>query len=59
MRDPLRDLPRVIHSSIAIAFASFTLMVTALYVTFPMSVMRENETPVVVSLLAPISMTVC
>jgi hypothetical protein len=50
MRDPVRDLPHVINSSMTIAFTSFTLMVTALYVALPMSTMRENDTPVVVCL---------
>jgi amino acid transporter len=50
MKDPVRDLPRVLVSSITIAATSFTLMVTALYIVLPMSKVRANETPVVVSL---------
>jgi amino acid transporter len=48
MKDPLQDLPKTIKSSMSIALATFTLMVSSLYVVLPMSAIRQNETPVLV-----------
>jgi hypothetical protein len=50
MKNPVRDLPRVLNSAISIAATGFTLMVTALYIVLPMSIVREKDTPVVVRL---------
>ena len=50
MKNPVRDLPRVLVSSISIVATSFTLTVAALYIVLPMSKVRASETPVVVSL---------
>jgi hypothetical protein len=50
MKNPVRDLPRVLNSAISIAATGFTLMVTALYIVLPMSIIREKDTPVVVRL---------
>ena len=50
MKDPVRDLPRVLNSSMSIAIMAFTLTVTALYIVLPMSTVREKEIPVVVRL---------
>jgi amino acid transporter len=49
MKD-VRDLPRVINSSILIAMIGFTLMVTALYIVLPISTLRENDIPLIVCL---------
>ncbi|KAN0072291.1 large neutral amino acids transporter small subunit 1 [Elaphomyces granulatus] len=46
MKD-VRDLPRVINSSILIAMIGFTLMVTALYIVLPISTLRENDIPLI------------
>ena len=50
MKDPVRDLPRVLNSAISIVATGFTLTVTALYIVLPMSIVREKDTPVVVRL---------
>jgi hypothetical protein len=50
MKDPVRDLPRVLKSAISIVATGFTLTATALYIVLPMSTVRENDTPAVVCL---------
>lgn len=50
MKDPVRDLPRVLNSAMFIVATGFTLTVTALYIVLPMSMVREKDTPVVVRL---------
>jgi L-type amino acid transporter 6 len=51
MRDPARDLPRVINTAMAIVIIGFVLMDIALYVAVPIEAMRDNSTPAVVSSL--------
>ena len=51
MRDPVRDLPRVINTAMAVVIVGFVLMDVALYVAVPIEAMRSNSTPTVVSSL--------
>jgi len=48
MKDPARDLPRVLNTAMAIVVTGFTLTVTSLYIVLPMSTIREKETPIAV-----------
>lgn len=48
MKNPARDLPRVLNSAMSIVVIGFTLTVTALYIVLPISVVREKDTPIVV-----------
>ena len=50
MKEPARDLPRVLNSAMAIVTTGFTLTALAFYIVLPVSVVRENNTPAVVSL---------
>lgn len=49
MRDPARDLPRVINIAMAVVIIGFVLMDIALYIAVPLEAMRDNSTPAVVS----------
>jgi amino acid transporter len=49
MKNPKRDLPRVLHSAMFIVLTSFALMNTALYICLPFESMRTSSTTVVVS----------
>jgi hypothetical protein len=48
MKDPIRDLPRVINTAMIIVIVGFVLMNMALYIAVPIQHMRETSTPVVV-----------
>ena len=52
MRDPARDLPRVINTAMAVVIIGFVLMDVALYIAVPIEAMRDNSTPAVVSSLS-------
>jgi L-type amino acid transporter 6 len=51
MKDPVRDLPRVINTAMTTVITGFVLMNTALYVCVPMKTLRENSTVAVVKSL--------
>jgi amino acid transporter len=51
MRDPARDLPRVINTAMAVVIVGFVSMDAALYVAVPIEAMRDNSAPAVVSSL--------
>jgi len=48
MRNPARDLPRVINTSMVTVIVGFVLVNTALYLVVPIQLMRETKTPVTV-----------
>jgi len=48
MKDPVRDLPRVINTAMIIVVIGFSLMAVALYAVIPIQSMRETSTPIVV-----------
>lgn len=49
MKNPMRDLPRVINSAMAIVMVGFILANVALYIVVPMDALRERKTVAVVS----------
>ena len=53
MKDPVRDLPRVINTAMTIVISSFLLTNVALYMVIPIELMRDNDTPGVVSSFSP------
>lgn len=55
MRNPFRDLPRVINSAMAIVMCGFVLMNVALYMVVPMDMLRERKTVAVVLLSTPLN----
>jgi len=48
MKNPLRDLPRVINSAMAVVISGFVLMNVALYIVLLMAAIRERDTVAVV-----------
>ena len=48
MKDPFRDLPRVINSAMAIVLLGFVLMNVSLYIVLPMDAIRDPKTVAVV-----------
>jgi L-type amino acid transporter 6 len=48
MKNPFRDLPRVINSAMAVVIFGFVIMNIALYIVLPMAMIRERETVAVV-----------
>jgi hypothetical protein len=50
MKDPTRDIPRVLNVAMTIVVMSFVLVNIALYTIIPIETMRETTTPVVVRL---------
>ena len=59
MKEPTRDLPRVINTAMTIVIIGFVLMNAALYVAIPIQKMRETNTPVTVSYLLQFSLLLC
>lgn len=55
MKNPTRDVPRVLHSAMAIVMTGFVLVNIALYVVLPIQFMREHEAVAVVILSYPLS----
>jgi amino acid permease len=53
MKDPVRDLPRVINSAMSIVITGFVLMNAALYIVLPIEKLRETDTVATVSLSSP------
>ncbi len=49
MKNPVRDLPRVINTAMTTVILSFVLVNISLYLVIPIEVMRDNDTPGVVS----------
>jgi L-type amino acid transporter 6 len=49
MKNPTRDLPRIINSAMCIVVTGFVLMNTALYIVLPIEELREKDTVAVVS----------
>jgi amino acid transporter len=52
MKDPTRDIPRVLNMAMTIVVVSFVLVNIALYTVIPIEAMRETTTPIVVRLSA-------
>ena len=50
MRDPVRDIPRVLNVAMTIVIMSFVSVNMALYTIIPIEAMRDTTTPVVVRL---------
>jgi amino acid transporter len=50
MKDPARDIPRVLNVAMTTVVVSFVLVNIALYAVIPIETMRESSTPVVVRL---------
>lgn len=48
MKNPIRDVPRVINTAMAIVITGFVLMNIALYVVLPIQFIREREAVAVV-----------
>lgn len=48
MKNPMRDLPRVINSAMVIVMVGFVLANVALYIVVPMDALRERKTVAVV-----------
>jgi amino acid transporter len=48
MKDPTRDIPRVLNVAMTIVLISFLLVNLALYTIIPIETMRETTTPIVV-----------
>jgi solute carrier family 7 (L-type amino acid transporter), member 6 len=48
MKNPFRDLPRVINSAMAIVLLGFVLMNASLYIVLPMDAIRDPKTVAVV-----------
>jgi solute carrier family 7 (L-type amino acid transporter), member 6 len=51
MKDPVRDLPRVINTAMVVVIVGFVLMNIALYIAVPIQHMRETSTPAMVGAL--------
>jgi amino acid transporter len=48
MKNPQRDLPRAIHTSMAIVILGFAALVSTLYLVMGFDAVRATSTPIVV-----------
>jgi L-type amino acid transporter 6 len=52
LKNPIRDIPRVINGAMSIVISGFVLLNIAVYIVLPMEVIREKNTVAVVSLIS-------
>ena len=49
LKNPIRDIPQVIHGAMCVVVSGFTLVNIAVYIVLPMEVIREQDMVAVVS----------